>query len=110
MAKVSPSMHPPMQRANIVPFIDHVLEKGVVVDARIRMLVEDVSLLEIRAIMALANFKTAAKLLEFPEGINFQAPAWRRLLDRAECPQCKKLVEEKEFQFGCPWCGYTLGG
>ena len=91
-------------------FIDDLLERGIVIDAKVRALLQDVKLLEVRTILVMANFKTAARFLEFPKGVNFQTPAWKKLLSQPECPQCGKNVEEKELRQGCPWCGFTFGG
>ncbi len=55
--------------------IDKILDKGLVINADIKVLVVGVELLDIRIRAAVASFETAAKYgLEFPSGTKL--PAW----------------------------------
>ncbi|MBI4336428.1 MAG: gas vesicle protein [Chloroflexi bacterium] len=55
--------------------IDRILDKGLVINADIKVAVAGVELLDIRIRAALASFETAARYgLEFPSGTKL--PAW----------------------------------
>lgn len=101
---------PETKHEGVKQVLDRMLDKGIVVDARVRAFLVDQKLIEVRAIITLASFETAARLvLPFPKGINFETRAWKELLTKEACPQCKKKVFEEELRIGCPWCGYKLG-
>jgi|SRR5579859_6941716 len=68
--------------ASLADVIDRILDKGVVINADIAVAVAGVELLGIKLRAALASFETAARYgLEFPSGVNLEAPAWRRLAE-----------------------------
>jgi len=99
------------QSHGVKQIVERVLDKGVVIDAKIRAYLDDFKLIELESIVVLASFETAAKIgLPFPEGLNFETKAWKELLTKETCPQCRKKVYEEELRLGCPWCGYELGG
>ena len=88
--------------------IDRILDKGLVINADITVSVVGVELLGIKIRAALASFETAAKYgLEFPSGTNLQAPAWKEIASKNDCPQCGEPVDQHELlNVGCPWCGW----
>ena len=95
--------------ASILEVIDHILDKGLVINADIVVSLVGVELLGIKIRAAVASFATAAKYgLEFPSGADRDMPAWREALaSRDSCPQCRKEVEsEILLGVGCPWCGW----
>lgn len=95
--------------ATIVDVIDRVLDKGLIINADIRVSLVGVELLEIRIRAALASFETAAKYgMELPSGTNTKAAAWKSAYANTEsCPECKKRVPTEELiTEGCPWCDW----
>ena len=89
--------------------IDRILDKGLVIDADIRVAVTGVELLDIKIRAAIASFETAARYgMEFPSGVNMDAPGWKQLGERESCPECEKRVPRDELlAAGCPWCGWS---
>lgn len=89
--------------------LDRILDKGIVIDLNARACLSDFELLGINALVILSSFKTAGKIgLEFPEGTNFNTPAWKDLLAKQPCPLCGKEQRVKELkEEGCPWCGWN---
>lgn len=90
--------------------VDRVLDKGLVINADIRVSVKDVELLGITIRAALASFETAAQYgLQFPSGTNMQTAAWKdAMVGKEECPQCgKRVPEEQLLNESCPWCGWV---
>jgi len=89
--------------------IDKILDKGLVINADITIDVAGVELLGIKIRAALASFETAAKYgLEFPSGVNLNAPAWKEInVKKAKCPGCgNECPEEDLLERGCPICGW----
>lgn len=89
--------------------IEKILDKGLVLDADIAVSVAGTELLGIKIRAALASFETAAKYgLEFPTGVNFDAPAWKEInVKKAKCPGCgNERPEEELLEKGCPICGW----
>ena len=89
--------------------IDRILDKGLVINADIKVAVGGVELLDLKIRAALASFEAAARYgLEFPSGTNLQTPAWSEALVAKEaCPECgKRLPTEDLLNAGCPWCGW----
>jgi len=89
--------------------VDRILDKGLVINADIKVWVGGVELLGIKIRAALASFETAARYgLEFPSGTNFQTLAWQEAVaTKEECPQCgKRMPTEELMSTGCPWCGW----
>lgn len=89
--------------------IDRILDKGLVIDADIKVAVTGVELLDIKIRAALASFETAARYgLEFPSGVNMNAPGWKQVEEKETCPQCDKRLSRQELLItGCPWCGWV---
>ncbi len=90
--------------------LDKMLDKGVVVDARAYIALENVDLLEINALMILSSFKTAGKIgMDFPKGTNLNTQAWKDLISKVPCPLCgRESIEENLKKEGCPWCGWNF--
>lgn len=89
--------------------IERILDKGIVVDAKLRINILQNDLIKIRATLILSSFSTAAKCgIDFPSEVIFETQAWRKLLTSEECPQCNKKLEREELEQGCPWCGFKL--
>lgn len=98
----------PQQTESFPEALDRILDKGIVIEARIRTSLAEVELIKISATIILASFKRAVGYgLDFPKGVNFETKAWRNLITKEECPQCQKLLEIKELNLGCPWCGFN---
>ena len=94
-----------MVKESLSEVLERILDKGIVVDLKVRIGVVGTDLLGIKALTVLTNFDTCNEInLELPSGVNKEK--FRRASQR--CPQCaKKLYGEGE----CPWCGfrsYTL--
>lgn len=94
---------------DLAQVIEMILDKGLVLDADIAVSVAGTELLGIKIRAALASFETAAKYgLEFPSGVNFNAPAWKEInVKKVKCPGCGNEHPEKELlERGCPICGW----
>lgn len=89
--------------------IERILDKGLVINADIKVAVVGVELLDIKIRATLASFETAARYgLEFPSGTRLETPAWQEaMLGKESCPHCAKRVAVEELVgVGCPWCGW----
>jgi ribosomal protein L37AE/L43A len=89
--------------------IDRILDKGLVINADIKVAVVGVELLDIKIRAALASFETAARYgLEFPSGTRMETSAWQEaMVGKETCPRCAKRVPVEELMGeGCPWCGW----
>lgn len=89
--------------------IDRILDKGLVINADIKVAVVGVELLDIKIRAALASFETAARYgLEFPSGTRMETLAWQEaLVGKETCPYCARRVPVEELMgVGCPWCGW----
>ena len=86
--------------------IDRILDKGLIINADIKIDLAGTEILGIKLRAALASFETAAKFgLAFPSGTNLNAPAWQALgIESEACPQCGKQVFTAQQQ-GC-FCGW----
>ena len=89
--------------------IDRILDKGLMIQADIDVAVTGVELLNIKIRAAIASFETAARYgLEFPAGVNTEAPGWKQLSEKESCPRCEKRSPREELLgTGCPWCGWV---
>lgn len=90
----------------LVELVDRILDKGLIINADIRIDLAGTEILGIRLRAALASFETAAKFgLAFPSGTNLNAPAWRALGMESEiCPKCHAHVFTKyEQACSCGW-------
>lgn len=95
--------------ASAADLIDRILDKGLVINADIKIAVVGVELLDIKIRAALASFETAARYgLEFPSGTRMETPAWQEArVGKETCPHCAKRVPIEELMGeGCPWCGW----
>ena len=95
--------------ASAADLIDRILDKGLVINADIKVVVVGVELLELKIRAALASFETAARYgLEFPSGTRMETPAWQAaLVDKESCPQCgMRAPVEQLMGEGCLWCGW----
>lgn len=100
---------PERESSGLAGAIDRILDKGLVINADIRVDVSGVELLGIKIRAALASFETAARYgLEFPSGTNLNTAAWKEaMVEKETCPQCGKRVEvETLLNESCPWCGW----
>ena len=95
------------EQSSLQEILDRILDKGVVVDATLRVGLGTIDLLGIEACIILSSFKTAAKIgLDFPEGTNLNTPAWQDLITKQPCPVCGMESRPKDLkEEGCPWCG-----
>jgi len=93
----------------LADLIDRILDKGMVINADIKVSVAGVELLDIKIRAAISSFETAALYgLEFPSGVNTEAPGWQKLAERDSCPTCEKKSPRQELiTAGCPWCGWV---
>ena len=87
--------------------IDLILDKGLIINADIKIDLAGTEILGIKLRAALASFETAAKFgLAFPSGTNLNAPAWQALgIESEACPQCGKQVFTTQQQSCC--CGWA---
>lgn len=96
--------------ASAADLIDRILDKGLVINADIKVVVVGVELLELKIRAALASFETAAMYgLEFPSGTKLETPAWQEaIVGKETCPDCLKRVPIEKLLGGegCPWCGW----
>ena len=85
--------------------IDRILDKGLVINADIKIDLAGTEILGIKIRAALASFETAAKFgLAFPSGTNLNAPAWKTLGYEGTCPKCGNLVfTRSEHVCSCGW-------
>lgn len=94
----------------LIDILDRILDKGLIINADIKVTLVGVELLGIKIRASLASLETAAKYgLEFPSGTDMDTVAWKEArIKKENCPQCNKKAPEKElFSSGCPWCGWT---
>lgn len=101
---------PTPESKGLADAIEKILDKGLVIDADIAVSVAGTELLGIKIRAALASFETAAKYgLEFPTGVNFDAPAWKEInVKRTNCPGCgNNRSEEELLERGCLICGWV---
>jgi hypothetical protein len=95
--------------ASAADLIDRILDKGLVINADIKVVVVGVELLELKIRAALASFETAARYgLEFPSGTRLDTPAWQAaVVGKESCPQCgMRAPVEQLMGEGCLWCGW----
>jgi len=97
------------EETGLKELLDRVLDKGVTVDASVRIDLGSLDLLGAKARIILASFKMAEKIdLDFPEGTNLNTPAWQNLTTNQPCPVCGMESRREDFrEEGCPWCGWN---
>ncbi|MEK6868857.1 MAG: gas vesicle protein, partial [Nanoarchaeota archaeon] len=85
--------------------IDRILDKGLVINADIKIDLAGTEILGIAIRAAIASFETAAKFgLAFPSGTNLNAPAWKMLGYEGSCPKCGNVLFTKsEHVCSCGW-------
>ncbi len=97
----------PKRVEGLPEILDRVLDKGIVIDVKLKSYLVNLKLIEAEGLITLASFKTAARLgLNFPKDTNFETPAWKNLLLKEECLQCRKLIRLEDIETGCPFCGF----
>lgn len=98
------------ESSGLKQILDRILDKGTVIDTKLRATLADLDLLAINAQMVLSSFKTAERIgLDFPEGTNLDTPAWRNLISKQPCPICGMESRARDLkEEGCPWCGWNL--
>ena len=93
--------------SGLAELIDRILDKGLVINADIKIDLAGTNLLGIKIRAALASFETAAKFgLAFPSGTNLNAPAWKALgcTPEAFCPECgSSMFSKVEKACSCGW-------
>ncbi len=98
--------------SGLVELIDRVLDKGLVINADIKIDLAGTEILGIKIRAALASFETAAKYgLAFPSGTNLNAPAWKELecSPEAFCPECGKSIYSKSQKMcSCGWKSVSI--
>lgn len=90
----------------LVELVDRILDKGLIINADIKIDLVGTEILGIKLRAALASFETAARFgLAFPSGTNLNAPAWKELGIRFEvCPRCgHQLLTKAESICSCGW-------
>lgn len=96
----------------LTELIDRILDKGIVINADIKIDLAGTEILGIKIRAALASFETAAKFgLAFPSGTNLNAPAWKQLecSPEAFCPDCgKALYSEAKKMCSCGWKSVSM--
>lgn len=98
----------PTHDEGLPQIIDRMLDKGVVIDLKLRLAILEQHLIKMRGTFIFSSFETTAKYgLPFPAAVNRDTKAWKNLLTKEKCPQCEKLLHLEEFTEGCPWCGFT---
>ena len=88
-----------------------ILDKGLVINADIKIDLAGTEILGIKIRAALSSFETAAKFgLAFPSGTNLNAPAWHALgIESQSCPDCDQPVFTKQEQAcHCGWKKLTV--
>lgn len=91
------------ENAGLPEVLERALDKGVVIDAKLRALIEGQELLGMRALVVLASLQTGAKIgLEMPDGVDMAR--FEKQANAESCPQCGKDLEDGE----CPWCGFRM--
>ncbi len=102
----------PSNSTGLTELIDRILDKGLIINADIKIDLVGTEILGIKLRAALASFETAAKFgLAFPSGTNLNAPAWKQLECSPEmfCPECNQSVFTKSEQTcSCGWKNLTL--
>ena len=95
----------------LAELIDRILDKGLVINADIRIDLAGTEILGIKLRAALASFETAAKFgLAFPTGTNLKAPAWQALgIESETCPQCgNQIFTIQQQACSCGWNKSTI--
>jgi len=101
----------PKRSERLIDMMERMLDKGIVIDSKIRISIHELHLVKIRGTIILSSFSGAAKHgIDFPSEVIHETQAWRNLLSKTDCPQCNKMVSpDKLEKEGCPWCGYNMG-
>jgi len=98
------------KNTGIPQVMSSLLDKGIGIDAQVKVNLSDTELLGVKATCMITSFKTAARIgLPFPKSPQFNTSAWSELTSRLGCPMCgmetKASTLEEE---GCPWCGWNM--
>lgn len=95
----------------LADLIDRILDKGLVINADIKIDLAGTEILGIKIRAALASFETAAKFgLAFPSGTNLKAPAWQALgIESEACPHCgRQIFTTQQQACSCGWEKLTI--
>ena len=96
------------EATNLSKLLDIILDKGVTIDANVKVNLNDLELLGAKARISLASFETAKKVgLLFPKNTNFNTQSWRDLVTKQLCQVCGMESSHTELSEGCPWCGFS---
>jgi rubredoxin len=96
------------EETGLKELLERIIDKGVTIDASVRVNLVGTDLLGTKARIILASFKTAEKTdLDFPEGTNLNTPAWQDLKTMQPCPVCGMKSRRDDLKEGCPWCGWN---
>ena len=97
------------EKTGLPELLDRILDKGVVIDASVRVELANFDLLGVEATIILSSFKTAATIdIDFPSGTRLDTPAWKDLISKQPCPVCGMESRSKDLKGeGCPWCGWN---
>ncbi|MBI5073543.1 hypothetical protein HZA99_07025 [Candidatus Woesearchaeota archaeon] len=97
------------KKENFQDWLERKLDEGIVVDAKLRLKLYKTKLADLRATTVLSTFDGALHHgLDFPSEILLTESPWQRLMEKEQCPQCRRKVHREELEAGCPWCDYTL--
>ncbi len=94
----------------LAELIDRILDKGLIINADIRISLAGTEILGIKIRAALASFETAAKFgLAFPSGTNLQAPAWKGMgIESEACSKCGgQIFAGQKNNCSCDWDGVS---
>ena len=95
--------------SGLLEILERTMDKGVVIDAKVRVELCRVNLLGVEATVMLSSFKIAEKIgLAFPKDVDTNTQAWQALRSKDSCPVCGMESEARDLEEeGCPWCGWN---
>lgn len=97
------------EETSLKELLDRILDKGVAIDASVRMDLGGIDLLKLKAHMILSSFESATEIgLQLPKETNFDALGWQSLRTMEFCPVCGMKSKRADLEkYGCPWCGWN---
>ena len=97
------------EESGLPEVLQRTMDKGVVIDSKIRVEIGCINLLGFNATVMLSSFKTAEKIgLAFPKDVETNTQAWQALRSKICCPMCGMESEANDLkEVGCPWCGWN---
>ena len=98
------------EESGLPQLLERILDKGVAIDAIMRVKILDNDLIGLRSKAFITSFRTASFIgLDLPRGTDQNLPAWMRLTAMHPCPLCGMESDEKTLEHeGCPWCGFIV--